>query len=64
MKKVFGRADLVASNGGTAATVVGIGPGDPSAVDYAIKTIKQLVEYNRTTRPLPIFGIFKVFQFL
>ena len=33
------------------------GPGDPSAVDYAIKTIKQLVEYNRTTRPLPIFGI-------
>jgi carbamoyl-phosphate synthase small subunit len=33
------------------------GPGDPSAVGYAIETIKQLVEYNRTTRPLPIFGI-------
>ena len=33
------------------------GPGDPSAVDYAIETIKQLVDYNRTTRPLPIFGI-------
>ncbi len=33
------------------------GPGDPSAVGYAIETIKQLVEYNRTTKPLPIFGI-------
>ena len=33
------------------------GPGDPSAVDYAIETIRQLVEYNRTTKPLPIFGI-------
>jgi carbamoyl-phosphate synthase small subunit len=33
------------------------GPGDPSAVGYAIETIKKLVEYNRTTRPLPIFGI-------
>ena len=33
------------------------GPGDPSAVDYAIETIKQLVDYNRTTKPLPIFGI-------
>ncbi len=33
------------------------GPGDPSAVGYAIETIKQLVDYNRTTRPLPIFGI-------
>ncbi|NTV06576.1 MAG: glutamine-hydrolyzing carbamoyl-phosphate synthase small subunit [Chlorobiaceae bacterium] len=33
------------------------GPGDPSAVDYAIETIKKLVDYNRTTRSLPIFGI-------
>ncbi len=33
------------------------GPGDPSAVGYAIETIRQLVEYNRTTKPLPIFGI-------
>ncbi len=33
------------------------GPGDPSAVGYAIETIKQLVEYSRSTRPLPIFGI-------
>ena len=33
------------------------GPGDPSAVDYAIETIRKLAEYNRTTRPLPIFGI-------
>ena len=33
------------------------GPGDPSAVGYAIETIKQLVAYNRTIRPLPIFGI-------
>ncbi|MEI6757746.1 MAG: glutamine-hydrolyzing carbamoyl-phosphate synthase small subunit [Chlorobium sp.] len=33
------------------------GPGDPSAVGYAIETIKKLADYNRTTRPLPIFGI-------
>jgi carbamoyl-phosphate synthase small subunit len=33
------------------------GPGDPSAVGYAIETIKKLAEYNRTTRKLPIFGI-------
>ena len=33
------------------------GPGDPSAVGYAIETIKKLVDYNRSTRPLPIFGI-------
>lgn len=33
------------------------GPGDPSAVGYAIETIKKLIDYNRTTRPLPIFGI-------
>ncbi len=33
------------------------GPGDPSAVGYAIKTIKRLVDYNQTTRLLPIFGI-------
>ena len=33
------------------------GPGDPSAVGYAIETIRKLAEYNRTTRKLPIFGI-------
>ncbi len=33
------------------------GPGDPSAVGYAIETIRKLVEYNRTDRQLPIFGI-------
>ncbi|MEI6848326.1 MAG: glutamine-hydrolyzing carbamoyl-phosphate synthase small subunit [Chlorobiaceae bacterium] len=33
------------------------GPGDPSAITYAIETIRQLVEYNDTTKPLPIFGI-------
>ncbi|MCF8216553.1 MAG: glutamine-hydrolyzing carbamoyl-phosphate synthase small subunit [Chlorobium sp.] len=33
------------------------GPGDPSAVGYAIETIKALAEYNRTTRHLPVFGI-------
>ena len=33
------------------------GPGDPAAVGYAVDTIKKLVEYNQTTRPLPIFGI-------
>ena len=33
------------------------GPGDPSAVSYAIDTIRKLAEYNRTTKPLPIFGI-------
>lgn len=33
------------------------GPGDPAAVGYAIETIRKLAEYNRTTRPLPIFGI-------
>jgi carbamoyl-phosphate synthase small subunit len=33
------------------------GPGDPAAVGYAIETIKKLVDYNRSTRPLPIFGI-------
>ncbi len=33
------------------------GPGDPSAVGYAIETIRKLTEYNRTTRQLPIFGI-------
>ena len=33
------------------------GPGDPSAVGYAIETIKKLAEYNHTTRQLPIFGI-------
>ncbi|MEI8031744.1 MAG: glutamine-hydrolyzing carbamoyl-phosphate synthase small subunit [Chlorobiaceae bacterium] len=33
------------------------GPGDPSAVGYAIETIKKLADYNRSTRKLPIFGI-------
>ena len=33
------------------------GPGDPAAVGYAIESIKKLVDYNRTTRALPIFGI-------
>ncbi len=33
------------------------GPGDPAAVGYAIETIRKLAEYNRTTRPLPVFGI-------
>ncbi|MBM3422013.1 MAG: glutamine-hydrolyzing carbamoyl-phosphate synthase small subunit [Chlorobi bacterium] len=33
------------------------GPGDPSAVDYAIDTIRAIADYNRTTRPLPVFGI-------
>ncbi|KAA6231873.1 glutamine-hydrolyzing carbamoyl-phosphate synthase small subunit [Chlorobium phaeovibrioides] len=33
------------------------GPGDPSAVDYAIAAIRSLADYSRTTRPLPIFGI-------
>lgn len=33
------------------------GPGDPSAVGYAIDTIRAIAEYNRTTKPLPIFGI-------
>ncbi len=33
------------------------GPGDPSAVGYAIETIKKLVDHNRSTKPLPIFGI-------
>uniref|UniRef100_Q3ANQ8 Carbamoyl phosphate synthase small chain n=1 Tax=Chlorobium chlorochromatii (strain CaD3) TaxID=340177 RepID=Q3ANQ8_CHLCH len=33
------------------------GPGDPAAVGYAIETIRALVEYNRTTKPLPMFGI-------
>ncbi|NTW83321.1 MAG: glutamine-hydrolyzing carbamoyl-phosphate synthase small subunit [Chlorobiaceae bacterium] len=33
------------------------GPGDPSVVNYAIDAIRQLADYNRTTRPLPIFGI-------
>ncbi len=33
------------------------GPGDPSAVGYAIETIRNLADYNRSTRPLPIFGI-------
>ncbi|TCD47738.1 glutamine-hydrolyzing carbamoyl-phosphate synthase small subunit [Chlorobium sp. N1] len=33
------------------------GPGDPAAVEYAIRTIRELAEYSRTSRPLPIFGI-------
>ncbi|NTV91990.1 MAG: glutamine-hydrolyzing carbamoyl-phosphate synthase small subunit [Chlorobiaceae bacterium] len=33
------------------------GPGDPSAVDYAITTIRELAQYSQSTRPLPIFGI-------
>lgn len=33
------------------------GPGDPAAVGYAIDTIRALAEYNRSTRPLPVFGI-------
>jgi len=33
------------------------GPGDPSAVGYAIDTIRAIADYNRTTRPLPVFGI-------
>jgi carbamoyl-phosphate synthase small subunit len=33
------------------------GPGDPFAVTYAIETIRELVEYSRNTRSLPIFGI-------
>jgi len=32
------------------------GPGDPSAVEYAIATIKKLLTYSQT-QPLPIFGI-------
>ncbi|NTU52353.1 MAG: glutamine-hydrolyzing carbamoyl-phosphate synthase small subunit [Chlorobiaceae bacterium] len=33
------------------------GPGDPFAVTYAIDTIRELVEYNRQRRALPLFGI-------
>jgi carbamoyl-phosphate synthase small subunit len=33
------------------------GPGDPFAVTYAIETIRKLADYNRTIRPLPVFGI-------
>ena len=33
------------------------GPGDPSAVGYAIETIKTLLAYNQNTGRLPIFGI-------
>lgn len=33
------------------------GPGDPFAVTYAIDTIRELADYNRSTRRLPIFGI-------
>ncbi|NTW10952.1 MAG: glutamine-hydrolyzing carbamoyl-phosphate synthase small subunit, partial [Chlorobiaceae bacterium] len=33
------------------------GPGDPAAVGYAIETIRKLADYNRSERPLPIFGI-------
>lgn len=33
------------------------GPGDPSAVGYAIDTIRAIADYNRTTRALPVFGI-------
>ncbi|ABL66447.1 glutamine-hydrolyzing carbamoyl-phosphate synthase small subunit [Chlorobium phaeobacteroides] len=33
------------------------GPGDPSAVDYAVATIRELAQYSQSTRPLPIFGI-------
>ncbi|NTU67752.1 MAG: glutamine-hydrolyzing carbamoyl-phosphate synthase small subunit [Chlorobiaceae bacterium] len=33
------------------------GPGDPFAVTYAVEAIRELAEYNRTTRRLPIFGI-------
>lgn len=35
------------------------GPGDPSAVTYAIETIKKLIDLPLTTHrsPLPIFGI-------
>ena len=33
------------------------GPGDPFAVTYAVAAIRELAEYNRATRRLPIFGI-------
>ena len=33
------------------------GPGDPAAVGYAIETIRAIADYNRSTRPLPVFGI-------
>ena len=33
------------------------GPGDPFAVTYAVEAIRELADYSRTTRPLPIFGI-------
>jgi len=33
------------------------GPGDPSAVSYAIETIRTLAGYSRSAGPLPIFGI-------
>ncbi|NTW53038.1 MAG: glutamine-hydrolyzing carbamoyl-phosphate synthase small subunit [Chlorobiaceae bacterium] len=33
------------------------GPGDPFAVTYAIETIRQLIDYSRNQRQIPIFGI-------
>jgi carbamoyl-phosphate synthase small subunit len=33
------------------------GPGDPSAVPYAVETARQLIEDPPGGRPLPIFGI-------
>lgn len=33
------------------------GPGDPAAVGYAVETIRQIVEYSKRVKPIPIFGI-------
>ncbi len=33
------------------------GPGDPFAVTYAVDTIQALLDYNRTSGYLPVFGI-------
>jgi len=33
------------------------GPGDPFAVTYAIETIRELVDYSKNERQMPIFGI-------
>jgi len=37
--------------------VLSNGPGDPSAVPYAVETVRQLIEKPPGGRPLPIFGI-------
>ena len=33
------------------------GPGDPFAVTYAVGTIQELLDYNRSSGYLPVFGI-------